>query len=99
MAKIFFSNKAKEDLREIWEYTYETWSEKQADKYYEELIDRCQKLKIDNEFGKNYSKLIENLKGASINKHIIFFSVLKNGKIEIYRILHEKMDIEKYLNV
>jgi toxin ParE1/3/4 len=34
MAKIVFTNKAKEDLQEIWEYTYKTWSEKQADKYY-----------------------------------------------------------------
>ena len=38
MAKINFTKKAKIDLEEIWEYTYETWSEKQADKYYNELI-------------------------------------------------------------
>lgn len=27
MAKIRFTKKAKIDLEEIWEYTYETWSE------------------------------------------------------------------------
>ena len=42
MAKINFTKKAKIDLEEIWEYTYETWSEKQADKYYLEITDKCQ---------------------------------------------------------
>lgn len=45
MAKINFTKKAKIDLEEIWEYTYETWSEKQADRYYNELIEKCQYYK------------------------------------------------------
>ena len=36
MAEYYFTNKAVEDLTKIYEYTYEFWSEKQADKYYEE---------------------------------------------------------------
>lgn len=39
MAKYFLTNKAVEDLSKIWEYTYEVWSESEADKYYELLID------------------------------------------------------------
>ena len=39
MAKYYFSNEAVEDLSEIWNYTFSTWSEKQADTYYE-LIDQ-----------------------------------------------------------
>ena len=35
MAKYYFTNKAVEDLSDIWEYTAEAWSQKQADKYYE----------------------------------------------------------------
>ena len=34
MAKYFFTNKAVEDLSDIYEYTYQSWSEKQADNYY-----------------------------------------------------------------
>ncbi|MEI6021854.1 MAG: type II toxin-antitoxin system RelE/ParE family toxin, partial [Bacteroidota bacterium] len=34
MVKYHFTNKAIEDLTEIWQYTVEEWSEKQADKYY-----------------------------------------------------------------
>ena len=39
MAEIVYTNKAREDLLKIWNYTFDTWSESQADKYYEEIID------------------------------------------------------------
>lgn len=98
MAKIKFTNKAKTDLEEIWEYSCEIWSEKQADKYYLEITDKCEDLKLDFEQGKDYSKLIVNLKGIKINKHIIFYRILNHGAIEIERILHEKMDLKKHLH-
>ena len=31
MAKYHFTNKAVEDLSGIWDYTYDIWSEKQAE--------------------------------------------------------------------
>ena len=42
MARYSLTNKAVEDLSKIWEYTYEVWSESQADKYYELLINSFQ---------------------------------------------------------
>lgn len=44
MAKFYLTNKAVEDLGEIWNYTIETWSENQAAIYYSLLIDSCQEL-------------------------------------------------------
>ena len=38
MAKYYFTNKAVDDLSEIWNYTIETWSEMQAEKYYDCLL-------------------------------------------------------------
>ena len=34
MAKFHLTNKAVEDLAQIWNYTYDEWSENQADRYY-----------------------------------------------------------------
>ncbi len=98
MAKIKFTNKAKTDLEEIWEYSCETWSEKQADKFYLEITDKCHELKFDFERGRDYSKLIVNLKCIKINKHIIFYRLIDYTIIEIERILHEKMDLKRHLN-
>jgi len=44
MAEYKLTNKAVEDLSNIWEYTFEVWSENQADKYYFELLEDCQVL-------------------------------------------------------
>lgn len=41
MAKYILTNKAVEDLSEIWDYTFEVWSEAQADQYYYILLDSC----------------------------------------------------------
>ena len=52
MAEYYFTNKAVEDLAEIWNYTLETWSEKQADKYYELLLISCNELAKNQKLGK-----------------------------------------------
>lgn len=41
MAKYELTNEAVEDLTKIWEYTFDKWTEKQADKYYEMLLENC----------------------------------------------------------
>jgi toxin ParE1/3/4 len=52
MAEFKLTNKAVEDLSKIWDYTFETWSEKQADKYYGELIFDCQGIAENQSLGK-----------------------------------------------
>ena len=46
MTKYQITNKAIIDLEDIWNYTFETWSERQADLYYEmrKLSSRPQSL-------------------------------------------------------
>ena len=44
MAKFYLSNKAVDDLNDIWDYTVNTWSEKQAENYYLLLMNSCQEL-------------------------------------------------------
>lgn len=57
MANYFLTNKAVEDLSEIWEYTFETWSEAQADKYYGLLIDSCGEISQNPQIGKVYDQI------------------------------------------
>lgn len=37
MAKVILRQEAIDDLNDIWNYTFEKWSEKQADTYYSTL--------------------------------------------------------------
>ena len=53
MSEYKLTNKAVADLSKIWEYTFEVCSEKQADKYYDELILNCEEIAENPDLGKN----------------------------------------------
>lgn len=94
MAKYKLTNRAVEDLSNIWEYTFEVWSENQADKYYAMLISNCQEIANNPLLGKSYEGITQNLLGLRTNRHVIFYRVLNHNEVEITRILHERMDLE-----
>jgi len=89
------TNKAVADLSKIWEYTFEVWSEKQADKYYDGLISNCVEIAENPDFGKNYKGISKQLLGIKSNRHIIFYRSINKDYVEITRILHERMDLKK----
>lgn len=95
MAEFKLTNKAVEDLSKIWDYTFELWSEKQADKYFNGLIANCQEIADNPNLGKNYEGISNQLLGLKTNRHIIFYRTLEKDYIEITRILHERMDLKK----
>ncbi|MDT8414819.1 MAG: type II toxin-antitoxin system RelE/ParE family toxin [Flavobacteriaceae bacterium] len=94
MAEYKLTNKAAEDLSKIWEYTFEVWSENQADKHYEELISNCQEIAKNPDLGKIYEGISTQLLGMKANRHVIFYRTNENY-VEITRILHERMDLKK----
>jgi toxin ParE1/3/4 len=95
MAKYHLTNKAVEDLTNIWEYTVDTWSERQADDYYNMLIASFQKITENPRlFGLKYEEIAEGLRGYRANKHVIFYRILADKDILVIRILHQRMDLK-----
>ena len=93
MASFHLTNKAVEDLAEIWNYTIDNWSENQADHYYQMLLDSCQDIATGRVHGKNYDGIFKSLLGIRAGKHIIFYLKVARDTVEIVRILHEQMDL------
>ena len=98
MAEYKLTNKAVEDLTRIWDYTFEKWSEEQADKYYKMLLENCQNIADNPDLGKNYEGIIQELFGFKANRHIIFYRRIDDRSIEITRILHERMDLKNRIS-
>ena len=95
MADLLFSNKAVEDLTGIWNYTIETWSEAQADKYYTLLVNTCRQIADSpRPLSKEYAEIRTGLFGYRTGKHIVFYRAIAEETLEIVRILHECMDLE-----
>ena len=93
MAKFSFTNRALDDLIEIWDYSVENWSENQAEKYYNLIIASCIDLANNPQLGKSYNIVSQNLLGYKCGEHIIFFQEIAKNEIEIARVLHGMMDL------
>ena len=97
MGKVYFTNKAIEDLEAIWKYTVKTWSENQAELYYGLLIDSCQKLASEPTLGKSYEIIEQHVLGFKTGQHLIFYRTIAAQEIEVIRILHGMMDLKNQL--
>ncbi len=97
MPNFELTNEAVTDLESIWNYTFENWSENQADKYYNLLINMCQNISENPNLGKNYSEIRSDLKGLRVKSHIIFYRIIEEKPIEITRILYGRMDLKRRL--
>jgi toxin ParE1/3/4 len=97
VANYIISRKALDDLSDIWKYSLEVWSEKQADRYYNEILQAFEAVSINPSIGKKYLQLDVLIKGYKVNRHIIFYSLDKENTLFIVRILHEKMDTKSHI--
>ncbi|MBV6645902.1 MAG: type II toxin-antitoxin system RelE/ParE family toxin [Cyclobacteriaceae bacterium] len=97
MGKYRLTNLALQDLSDIWNYTFDNWSERQADAYYEQLVNAFESLASKPDHSRNYDGIRDDLFGFKINRHIVFYRIVSNELIEITRILHERMDLKNRL--
>ncbi len=98
MADLIFSNKAVEDLTQIWNYTVETWSEAQADKYYTLLVDICRQIADSpRPLGREYTEIMAELYGYRTGKHVVFYRATSENTVKIVRILHERMELKNLI--
>ncbi len=98
MAKVLLRQEAIDDLNDIWVYPIDEWSEKQADNYYSAIEFACTQIGKNPELGKEYDGISKNLLGLRTGKHIIFHQVISKDRIEVVRILRERMDLKNRLD-
>lgn len=95
MKKLHHQIKAKEDLKNIWLYSFKEHGEKQADKYFDELISGMKTIQNNPEIGMPCDYIRLGYRQYQINQHFVFYR-LDAKKINIIRILHQKMDMARY---
>ena len=95
MNHLTFSPLATADIDGIWDYTAENWGLDQADQYTDDIRDVCHDLANGDKNGRNVDVSDGYLK-YSVGKHFVFFRQLDSG-IEVIRVLHQSMDVERHL--
>ncbi|RYG10765.1 MAG: type II toxin-antitoxin system RelE/ParE family toxin [Chitinophagaceae bacterium] len=84
------------DLSDIYLYTFEKWSENQASKYFESIIQEIELFSENTEKAKRMSKVNPDYFYFRALSHYVFFKKNEN-MIEVVRILHKMMDFSQHL--
>ena len=92
------SKLARQDIENIWLYTYKNWSIEQADRYYHLILDEIEYIAKNPFSGKDSSEIRKGYYRSQINSHFIFYRIQKKkNEVQIIRVLHQRMDIESQL--
>ena len=86
---------AETDLEDIWIYTLDTWSAKQAEIYHATIISAFEDLAIGIRMGR-ISDVREGYFKYAIGLHMIYFKQTELG-IDIIRVLHQRMDVTRHV--
>ncbi|MBK0368741.1 type II toxin-antitoxin system RelE/ParE family toxin [Flavobacterium agrisoli] len=97
MSKYIISEKALEDINNIWIYTAENWSVEQANRYYNLIIDEIEYIVDNFDMARDFGKIRKSYRFSKVKSHLIFFKIDKTNEIEVVRVLHERMSIENRL--
>ena len=97
MAEYVISEKAKNDLREIADYTQKRWSDVQAERYIRMLFSEFSSLADKPLAGRSYDHCRVGSRGLYCGKHVNLYRVLSRSKVRVVRVLHERMDFLRHL--
>jgi toxin ParE1/3/4 len=86
---------AETDLEEIWWYTVNQWSVKQADSYVLSLIEAFKRLSQGVYKGSDFHALV-GYKKHLCGSHVIFYKNLPEY-VDIIRMLHQSQDATRHL--
>lgn len=95
MSNYKIREKAIEDLESIWLYTLDTWSEQQANSYYNLIIQEIELIAGNKSVRISIQNIRNGYYFSRVKSHVIFYII--NDKVEVVRILNQKMDLDNKL--
>jgi len=96
-ATYILSPLAQRDLEDIWTYTREQWSRRQADVYLKDIFGAFAGLADGSRIGLSAEDIRPGYWKHWLGSHVIFYQQTPRG-IDIVRVLHQNMDVNARLN-
>ncbi len=93
MREVNLSDKAREDLKSIWEYLAQHNAEA-ASKLIREITSKFATLREHPYLGRQRDFLLLDLRSFPVRKHLIFYQPFED-RIEVLRVLHSSRDIDR----
>jgi toxin ParE1/3/4 len=89
---------AERDMIEIWVYTFRTWGEAQAEKYFDAVEACVMQISLDPEAGRSRDALRAGYRSKTAGHHVVLY-IFNDHEVRIRRVLHETMDFETHLTL
>lgn len=96
MLNIYKQNQAKQDLIDVWLYTFNEWGEVQADKYLDGLEYSLRLLAEQPLICREREEFEPPVRIYHHEHHMVVYLLMEGG-INIVRVLHKNMDIVRQL--
>jgi toxin ParE1/3/4 len=97
MRRYVLSPRAHADLSGIWDYTAKHWGVDQAERYVRQIVAACADLAGGRKQGRSIDEVRPGYFKCAIGSHVLFYRLKPAGRIEVVRILHGRMDVERHL--
>ncbi|MFT8247176.1 type II toxin-antitoxin system RelE/ParE family toxin [Roseomonas sp. BN140053] len=97
MTRFILSPAAQADIEGIWDYTAERWDQAQAEHYVLAIRDACHELAAGTRRSRPADEIRAGYRKAAVGSHVLFFRIMDDGRLDIVRVLHQRMDVSSHL--
>ena len=97
MSRVHFTPAATEDLNQIWLYLSLEADEDFADRFVDQIEEKCHNIARSPKGYRLRPELLPNLRSFPFKRYIIFYIPSGSG-IDVFRVIHAARDIEQMIN-
>jgi toxin ParE1/3/4 len=97
VSRYLLSPAAQADLEQIWDYTHDQWRIEQAEAYLRELQGAIERAAANPQIGRACDEVGAGYRKLAAGSHTLFYRVSAEGVIDVVRVLHQRMDVDRHL--
>jgi toxin ParE1/3/4 len=97
VSRYLLSPAAQADLEQIWDYTHDRWGVDQAEEYLRELQRAIERAAANPRIGRDCDEIRPGYRKLAAGSHTLFYRVTAEGRIDVVRVLHQRMDVDRHL--
>jgi toxin ParE1/3/4 len=96
VSRYLLSPAAQADLEQIWDYTHDQWGIEQ-EAYLRELQSAIERAAANPQIGRACDEVRAGYRKLAAGSHTLFYRVSAEGVIDVVRVLHQRMDVDRHL--
>jgi toxin ParE1/3/4 len=97
VSQYLLSPAAQADLEQIWDYARGRWGVDQAEEYLRELQRAIERAAANPRIGRACDEIRPGYRKLAAGSHTLFYRVTAGAVIDVVRVLHQRMDVDRHL--